>query len=102
MIGYIQQLIFEHANKIPFLLLGTEGVKVRLSTQRIIEAVVIGAVIAGLGYVAVIPKMEEHMTLQFRHINNELYEIKTKMDDIEKKVEQDYRELSKELRKSNR
>lgn len=74
MIEHIQSFLSAHADKIPFLALGTGA---QVSTKGIIEAVVIGAVLAALGYVAVIPRLEERITLEFKSIKEDIHEIKT-------------------------
>ena len=98
MISAIHAFLAENVTKIPFLILGTDGFSVKLSAQRLIEAAVIGAALAGIGYVAVIPKMQEHMALEFRHIRENIDDLKRKVERIEFQREKDYRELSKEIR----
>jgi hypothetical protein len=46
---------------VPFFLVTNKDEKMQVNTQRIIEAVVIGAVMAFIGFIAIVPRLEERI-----------------------------------------
>ncbi len=91
--------IARHADKIPFLAIAANGMKVQLSYQRVVEALVIGAVLAGVGYIAVIPRLEERVALEIRQVRSDIQRLETRVEAIDKERQADYRELSSEVRR---
>lgn len=67
--------------------------RVKLSMQRVLEAIIIGAIISGLGYVVMIPRLEERITLEFLHVKQDMARIERSVEDIRQRVDQDYRDL---------
>lgn len=94
--------IISHADKLPFVIaVGGPRMRVQLSYQRIIEAVVIGAVLAGIGYIAVIPRLEERVSLEIGYIRanlkgleNRIGSLEDKIDRVDTQRQQDYKELN--------
>lgn len=87
--------IVRHADQLPFLMSIVSGApRVQISMQRVIEAAVIGGVLAGIGYIAVIPRIEERMTIEFQTVRRDLERVERKVDSVSGRVDQDYRELS--------
>lgn len=65
----------------------------QLSMQRVVEAVVIGGVLALIGYGTIIPRLEERMNL----IRDDISDLKREIRRVDAKRETDYRELSERM-----
>lgn len=89
--------IVRHADKIPFVVATTGGMKVNLSYQRVMEAAVIGVVLAGIGYIAIIPRLEERIALEIRQVRTDILRLETRVESIDKDRQADYRELSSQV-----
>lgn len=90
-----------HADQIPFLIGMAGAPRVQISMQRVLEAAVIGAVLAGIGYVAIIPRMEERMTIEFRQVRDDIGDLKRKVEMVEVQRNLDYRDLNDRINKVN-
>ena len=82
MIEHLKDLILGNAHHIPFLMSAVNG-PVKISMQRLIEAAVTAAVLAAIGYIAIIPQLktkienaEERMTYQFNEVHKSIDELK--------------------------
>lgn len=93
MIEYLK----DHADKLPFLMSIAAGTRIQLSMQRIIEAAVTAIVLAIIGYVAIIPRLEERMTNEFQTIRRDIEELKQTVRTIEVQRQDDYRDLQKQI-----
>jgi hypothetical protein len=101
MLEILRAIFADHADKLPFVIANTSMTSVRISTQRLLEAVIIGAILAGIGYVAVIPRLEERMTVEIRQVRDDIGELKRKVESIDAQRDKDYRELSREVMRRN-
>lgn len=91
-----------HADQIPFLMaVATGSPKVQVSLQRVLEAAVIGVALAGIGYVMIIPRIEERMTIEFRQVRDDIGDLKRKVEMVEVQRNVDYRDLSDRINKVN-
>lgn len=78
------RFIVEHADKLPFVVaVNGANMRVQLSYQRILEAVIIGAVLAAIGYIAVIPQLEQRITLEVQHLREDFARMERRLDAIE-------------------
>lgn len=91
------KLLVENADKLPFTAMA--GTQVQLSVQRVMEAAIIGLVLAGIGYVAVIPRLEERVEHQVNRLQADVKRIEERAEQIDYKRDADYRELMKEIQK---
>lgn len=80
-----------HADKLPFVSAAAPA-GLQVSTQRLFEAAVIGAVLAGLGYVMVIPRLEERVALEVGHIRQDIGRLQVDIDNLRRAREEDLRE----------
>lgn len=105
MLNELVQMVEKIAPHLPFVVGLANGAapRVKLSMQRVLEAIIIGAMISGLGYVVMIPRLEERITLEFAHVKQDMTRIERSVEDIRRRVDQDYRDLvnrqSREARK---
>lgn len=101
MIDLLRQLLLDNADKIPFFMANAGASRVHVSTQRLFEAAIIGAVLAGIGYIALIPRLEERMTMEIKQVRSDISELKLKVESIDAQRDRDYRELSREMRQQS-
>lgn len=89
--------ITHHADKLPFIVaINGARMRVQVSYQRILEAVIIGTVLAGIGYIAVIPQLEQRIALEIQYLRSDFQRLERRLDQIDTQRQEDYRELRKE------
>lgn len=103
MIDYLKDLVTYNADKVPFLMSIVAGApKVQISMQRVIEAAVTAGVLAIIGYVAIIPRLEERMVNEFQTIRRDIDELKQTVRNIESQRQEDYRDLQKQINRRDK
>jgi hypothetical protein len=87
---WLTRLMAEHGDKAPFLTMVTRGtsMRVQVSVQRIVEAVIIGVSLAFVGYLAIIPRLEARI----ENIERNLARIERNIDQMRELREQDLRD----------
>ena len=74
--------LFEHA--LPFMVAAHHGEGPKLNTMRMLEAVIIAAVLGGLGWMFLIPELK----LEFGYMKRDIGRLSTKVDAIQIDVNQ--------------
>ena len=83
-----------HADQLPFMMSVVNGAThARISMQRLIETAVTAAVLGGLGYVAIIPRLEERVSIESRQVQKDIAELKGKVEEISARRDADFRDL---------
>ena len=83
-----------HADQFPFMMSVVNGAThARISMQRLIETAVTAAVLGALGYIAIIPRLEERITIEGRVVRDDIHALKEQIHEISEKRDRDYRDL---------
>ena len=73
----------------------------KISMQRIIEAAVTAVILAGIGYVMIIPRLEERINQQAMMTANQIIELKAAIASNEIQRQADYRYLAAQITRSD-
>jgi hypothetical protein len=85
----VEKLLATYSSYIPFLTLGVAG-KMHWNTNRIIEAVIIAALVSVMtGYIT-LAKLDISFEYMERHMSESIERIEDKMDKLEIKVDKLY------------
>ena len=92
----LEALFAAIAGKVPFFVMTQQpksNINVTVSTQRMLEAAIIGAVLAAIGYVAIIPRLVERLESIKEEVSRNHEQTEQSLRELRNKHDSDLREL---------